>query len=74
MSLQFLQIITLLHFLQLNHTPQEKQLDCSHDDATTPGEHFGQYTSFNLHMPISSGVKSEMVDLLVAATDDLGIQ
>ena len=68
--MQSLQIIhTVLHFPQLNDTPQEKRGDCSHDDATTPGEHFGQYTNFNLQMPITSEVKSEMVNRLVVATD-----
>jgi hypothetical protein len=67
---QSLQIIhTILHSPQLNDTPQEKREDCSHDDTTTPGEHFGQYTNFNLQMPITSGVKSEMVNRLVVATD-----
>jgi hypothetical protein len=36
--------------------PQEKSSGCSHDDATTPVEHFGQYTNFNLHRPIKSGM------------------
>ncbi len=48
-----------------HNSPKEKWVDYSLADAVTPGEH--------LHMPIILGVKSDMVNLLVAAAN-LGIQ
>ncbi len=70
-----MQIIhTMLHLLQLNDKPQEKWIDCSHDDATLALEHLGQYTNFNLQTPITSGVKLEMEEVLApSATVTFGI-
>lgn len=55
-------------FIATQGYTKRKWIDCSHDNATTPVEHFGQYPNFNLPTPITSGVKLEMVDGLVPAT------
>lgn len=72
--MQIIHAIAILHLPRLNDTPQEKWIDCAVDDATLIIEHFGQYKNFNLHTPITSGMKSKMDEVLVPATADFSIQ